>query len=97
MGYMDRAGRVVIPPTFDNAWVMTEGYGNVLVGDVRGLGGMCAIELVRNTDTREPADTETKKIAEFCYKHGLVTITNTSPSAHGRVLLLTVRRAPARP
>ena len=36
---------------------------------------MCAIELVRNADTREPADTETKQIAEFCYKHGLITIT----------------------
>jgi 4-aminobutyrate aminotransferase / (S)-3-amino-2-methylpropionate transaminase / 5-aminovalerate transaminase len=46
-----------------------------LVGDVRGLGGMCAIELVRNTETREPAETETKKIAEYCYKHGLITIT----------------------
>ncbi len=46
-----------------------------LVGDVRGLGGMCAIELVRNTSTREPADTETKQIARFCYEHGLITIT----------------------
>ena len=46
-----------------------------LVGDVRGLGGMCAIELVRNAETREPAETETKKIAEYCYKHGLITIT----------------------
>jgi 4-aminobutyrate aminotransferase/(S)-3-amino-2-methylpropionate transaminase len=46
-----------------------------LVGDVRGLGGMCAIELVRNAETREPADTETKQITEYCYKHGLITIT----------------------
>ncbi len=46
-----------------------------LVGDVRGLGGMCAIELVRNAQSREPADTETKQIAEYCYKHGLITIT----------------------
>jgi 4-aminobutyrate aminotransferase / (S)-3-amino-2-methylpropionate transaminase / 5-aminovalerate transaminase len=46
-----------------------------LVGDVRGLGGMCAIELVRNAKTREPADTETKQVAESCYRHGLVTIT----------------------
>src|SRR6266704_507850 len=55
-----------------------------LVGDVRGLGGMCAIELVRNSaaaasgaknDTREPADTETKQIARHCYEHGLITIT----------------------
>jgi len=55
-----------------------------LVGEVRGLGGMCAMELVRNpaaaasgakNDTREPADTETKQIARYCYEHGLITIT----------------------
>ncbi|HTT32743.1 MAG TPA: 4-aminobutyrate--2-oxoglutarate transaminase [Methylomirabilota bacterium] len=46
-----------------------------LVGDVRGLGGMCAVELVRDTQTREPADTETKEIAKYCYQHGLITIT----------------------
>jgi 4-aminobutyrate aminotransferase/(S)-3-amino-2-methylpropionate transaminase len=46
-----------------------------LVGDVRGLGAMCAIELVRNPNTREPADTETKEIARYCYEHGLITIT----------------------
>jgi 4-aminobutyrate aminotransferase/(S)-3-amino-2-methylpropionate transaminase len=46
-----------------------------LVGDVRGLGGMCAMELVRNAETREPADTETKEIAKHCYEHGLILIT----------------------
>ena len=46
-----------------------------MVGDVRGLGGMCAIELVRNSETREPADTETKEIAKYCYEHGLILIT----------------------
>ncbi len=46
-----------------------------LVGDVRGLGGMCAMELVSNAATREPADAETKQVARFCYEHGLVTIT----------------------
>lgn len=46
-----------------------------LVGDVRGLGGMCAMELVRDPTSREPADTETKQIARFCYEHGLITIT----------------------
>jgi 4-aminobutyrate aminotransferase/(S)-3-amino-2-methylpropionate transaminase len=45
-----------------------------LVGDVRGLGGMCAIELVRNVETREPADTETKEIVRHCYEHGLIII-----------------------
>ena len=28
-----------------------------------------------NVETREPADTETKQIARFCYEHGLITIT----------------------
>lgn len=46
-----------------------------LVGEVRGLGGMCAMELVRDAATREPADAETKQVARFCYEHGLITIT----------------------
>jgi 4-aminobutyrate aminotransferase/(S)-3-amino-2-methylpropionate transaminase len=46
-----------------------------LVGDVRGLGGMCAVELVRNVETREPADAETKEIAKYCHEHGLIMIT----------------------
>jgi len=46
-----------------------------LVGDVRGLGGMCALELVRDRESREPADKETKEISKFCYEHGLITIT----------------------
>src|SRR6266568_110363 len=46
-----------------------------LVGDVRGLGGMCAMELVRDPQRREPADSETKAIAKYCYEHGLISIT----------------------
>jgi len=46
-----------------------------LVGDVRGLGGMCAMELVRDAATREPADAEAKELAHYCYEHGLITIT----------------------
>jgi 4-aminobutyrate aminotransferase / (S)-3-amino-2-methylpropionate transaminase / 5-aminovalerate transaminase len=46
-----------------------------IIGEVRGLGGMCAIELVRDSETREPADTETKEIAKHCYEHGLILIT----------------------
>lgn len=46
-----------------------------LVGDARGLGAMCAIEIVRDPQTREPADTETKAIAKYCYEHGLITVT----------------------
>jgi 4-aminobutyrate aminotransferase / (S)-3-amino-2-methylpropionate transaminase / 5-aminovalerate transaminase len=46
-----------------------------LIGELRGLGGMCAMELVSDTSTREPADAETKQVARFCYEHGLITIT----------------------
>src|SRR3954451_4381236 len=46
-----------------------------IIGDVRGLGGMQAIELVRSQDTKVPASEETKKITQYCYEHGLITIT----------------------
>src|SRR6266567_2490782 len=46
-----------------------------IVGDVRGLGAMRAIELVKSRETREPAPEETKRIAQYCYEHGLITIT----------------------
>jgi 4-aminobutyrate aminotransferase/(S)-3-amino-2-methylpropionate transaminase len=58
-----------------------------LVGEVRGLGGMCAIELVRNLETREPADTETTEIAHHCYEHGLITIT---AGTYGNVIRILV-------
>ena len=45
-----------------------------LIGEVRGLGAMQALELVCSRATREPADSETKEIAQYCYEHGLVTI-----------------------
>jgi 4-aminobutyrate aminotransferase/(S)-3-amino-2-methylpropionate transaminase len=46
-----------------------------IVGDVRALGGMCAFELVKDRETREPAGTETKELAQYAYEHGLITIT----------------------
>src|SRR3981081_2094897 len=58
-----------------------------LVGEVRGLGGLCAIELVRDPQTREPADSETKAIAKFCYEHGLITITAGTFNNVIRILL----------
>jgi 4-aminobutyrate aminotransferase/(S)-3-amino-2-methylpropionate transaminase len=56
-----------------------------LVGDVRGLGAMQALELVRSKTTREPADEENKQVAQYCYQHGLVTITAGS---YGNVIRL---------
>jgi 4-aminobutyrate aminotransferase/(S)-3-amino-2-methylpropionate transaminase len=58
-----------------------------IVGEVRGLGGMCAIELVKNPATREPAGEETKKLAQFCYEHGLILIT---AGTYGNVVRILV-------
>jgi 4-aminobutyrate aminotransferase/(S)-3-amino-2-methylpropionate transaminase len=58
-----------------------------LVGDVRGLGAMQALELVRSKSTRQPADTETTQVAQYCYEHGLVTITAGSYSNVIRLLM----------
>jgi 4-aminobutyrate aminotransferase/(S)-3-amino-2-methylpropionate transaminase len=56
-----------------------------LVGEVRGLGAMQALELVRSKTSRQPADEETKQIAQYCYEHGLVLITAGS---YGNVIRL---------
>jgi 4-aminobutyrate aminotransferase/(S)-3-amino-2-methylpropionate transaminase len=58
-----------------------------LVGDVRGLGAMQALELVRSKATREPADEETQQVSQYCYEHGLVTITAGSYSNVIRLLM----------
>ena len=58
-----------------------------IIGDIRGLGGMQAIELVRSPDKREPASDETKQITKYCYEHGLITITAGSYSNVIRVLV----------
>ena len=58
-----------------------------LVGEVRGLGGMCAIELVRDARTKEPADTETKELSKYCYEHGVINIT---AGTYGNVMRILV-------
>ena len=58
-----------------------------IIGDVRGLGGMQAIELVKSTETKTPATDETKQITQYCYEHGLITITAGSYSNVIRVLV----------
>ncbi|HXW91413.1 MAG TPA: 4-aminobutyrate--2-oxoglutarate transaminase [Terriglobales bacterium] len=58
-----------------------------MIGDVRGLGGMQAIELVKSPETREPAADETKEVTRSCYEHGLITITAGSYSNVIRVLV----------
>jgi 4-aminobutyrate aminotransferase/(S)-3-amino-2-methylpropionate transaminase len=58
-----------------------------LVGEVRGLGAMQALELVRSRTTRQPADEETRQVSQYCYEHGLVTITAGSYSNVIRLLM----------
>jgi 4-aminobutyrate aminotransferase/(S)-3-amino-2-methylpropionate transaminase len=43
-----------------------------LIGDVRGLGAMCAIELVRDRSSREPADRETSAILRRAAERGAI-------------------------
>ncbi|MGH0596135.1 4-aminobutyrate--2-oxoglutarate transaminase [Bacillus mycoides] len=45
-----------------------------LVGDVRGLGAMTAIELVKNKETKEPAAEEVKAIMKETHSKGVITI-----------------------
>ena len=54
-----------------------------IVGDVRGLGAMVAMELVKDRKTKEPARQETTLIKEKCYKNGLIAI---SAGIHGNVI-----------
>ena len=58
-----------------------------IVGDVRGLGGMQAIELVKSQESKAPATEETKQITQYCYEHGLITITAGTYSNVIRVLV----------
>lgn len=45
-----------------------------LIGDVRGLGAMVAMELVKDRKTKEPAKEETGRIIRACYERGLLVI-----------------------
>jgi 4-aminobutyrate aminotransferase / (S)-3-amino-2-methylpropionate transaminase / 5-aminovalerate transaminase len=58
-----------------------------IIGDIRGLGAMRALELIKNSDTREPAPDKTKKIAQYRYEHGLITII---AGTYGNVIRLLV-------
>ncbi len=53
-------------------YAMQEKYS--IIGDVRGLGAMVAIELVKDRATKEPAPKETALIRERCYQNGLIII-----------------------
>jgi 4-aminobutyrate aminotransferase/(S)-3-amino-2-methylpropionate transaminase len=56
-----------------------------IVGDIRGLGAMQALELVQSPETRKPAPDETKQVTQYCYEHGVITI---SAGSYGNVIRL---------
>jgi 4-aminobutyrate aminotransferase/(S)-3-amino-2-methylpropionate transaminase len=58
-----------------------------MIGDVRGLGAMQAMELVQSADTRQPAPEETKQIVQYCYEHGLIILSAGSYSNVIRALM----------
>jgi 4-aminobutyrate aminotransferase / (S)-3-amino-2-methylpropionate transaminase / 5-aminovalerate transaminase len=55
------------------------------IGEVRGLGAMQALELVQSPGKCEPAAEETKQITQYCYEHGVITI---SAGSYGNVIRL---------
>lgn len=54
-----------------------------LVGDVRGVGAMWAVELVKDRKTKAPAKEECSAISKKCYEKGLVTI---SAGTYGNII-----------
>lgn len=54
-----------------------------VVGDVRGLGPMQAIELVKDRQTKEPDKASANALAKYCYEHGVVVL---GAGTHGNVL-----------
>ncbi len=53
-------------------YAMQEKYP--IIGDVRGLGAMVAMELVKDRATKEPASKESALVREKCYQNGLIVI-----------------------
>ena len=45
-----------------------------IIGDVRGLGPMLAIELVKDRETKNPAAEEAAALVKYCVDHGVVIL-----------------------
>jgi 4-aminobutyrate aminotransferase / (S)-3-amino-2-methylpropionate transaminase / 5-aminovalerate transaminase len=45
-----------------------------LIGDIRGMGAMRAVELVRDRDSKIPAAEETKSVLAACHRRGLLIL-----------------------
>jgi 4-aminobutyrate aminotransferase/(S)-3-amino-2-methylpropionate transaminase len=58
-----------------------------LIGDIRGMGAMRAFELVRDRETRTPAEEETEAVLKYCWQHGLIIL---PAGTYGNVIRLLV-------
>ncbi|MFH0783995.1 MAG: 4-aminobutyrate--2-oxoglutarate transaminase [Pseudomonadota bacterium] len=56
---------------------------HAIVGDIRGLGPMIAMELVKDRTTKEPAAAETKALVKFCFDRGLIIL---ACGAYGNII-----------
>lgn len=45
-----------------------------VIGEVRGLGPMLAIELVKDRETKKPAAEEASAVQKYCTDHGVVIL-----------------------
>ena len=45
-----------------------------IIGEVRGLGAMLALELVKDRASKKPAAEEAKKLTAYCREHGLIIL-----------------------
>jgi len=64
-----------------------------LIGNIRGLGPMQAIEFVRSQETREPHSEAASALIRYAYEHGVVCMTSGTYSNVLRLLMpLTISR-----
>lgn len=58
-----------------------------IIGDIRWLGAMVGLELVRDRKTKEPATRETRQVVQSCYERGLLITRSGAFSNVVRVLM----------
>ena len=77
LGRAEAIGKTVM----DRFKKMQEEYE--IIGAVRGVGAMVAMELVKDRATKEPAKDETGHLVKKCYEKGLITI---SAGTYGNII-----------
>lgn len=68
LGITERLGKILMRRLKE----MYEKYE--IIGDIRGIGLMVGVELVKDRETKEPAKEERNQILSECHKNGLIII-----------------------